>query len=94
MPEEQNGTQSWKVNNDVFRGYMKASMDGLKEDNKEIKKKIECIPLLQKDNEEIKEDVRSLHSKVSNNRIKLATISGTIALIVTILVLLLKNKLF
>ena len=85
-----NGVTTRVIKAAEFRGFMMKTMEVIQEDQKEIKKKVECIPLLKSDNAEIKKDVKSLHSKVGILSKKVYVISGTIALIVSIILILLK----
>lgn len=94
MTDENNGQTRWKTDAAEFRGFVRASMGNLQKVTDEMKKDVKCIPLLKQDSVEMKADIKSLHRKVGNIRVKVAAISGTVALIVTIIMILLKSNLF
>lgn len=95
MPNEGNNTQvKWKTDAAEFRGFVRASMGNLQKVTDEMKQDVKCIPGLKKDSEALKKEMKSIHGKISKLQLKVAGISGTIALIVTIIILLLKDKIF
>lgn len=90
MTDDLNGNQTRVIKAAEFRGFMMKAVEVIQEDQKEIKKDIKCIPLIQQDNKAMKEDIKSLHGKVGILSKKVYIISGTIALIVSIVLILLK----
>ena len=89
--KDENGVETRVIKAAEFRGIMMKTMEVIQEDQKEIKKDIKCIPLIQQDNKTMKEDIKSLHGKVGILSKKVYVISGTIALIVSIVLVLLKT---
>lgn len=104
--ENGNGTVRWKTDAAEFRGFMRASVEGLQkglddanESHKELRKELKADneklkTEMKVDNKEVKKEVKLLRGNVGNLRWKVAGISGTITLIVMIIGFLLKDKIF
>lgn len=88
---EKNGLETRAMKAGIFQGTIITSLGVIQKDIEGIKGKVECIPLLKRDNKEIKDDVKSLHGKVGKLSKKVYIISGTIALIVSIVLVIIKS---
>lgn len=83
---ENNSNGKWKVDTAEFQGYVKASLDGIKEDIKETKENIKGFhDEFEKHGIEDRKQFKEINGKIEKQNTKLAKWGGAISVIIIVI---------